>query len=431
MTERASEEDPPPRRGPEPVEREPLEGPALMLAGGGARAAYQVGILSYIGRRIPDLRVRILTGVSAGGINVGFLASHPGDFGEATEALRRKWCSLTTEEVFRSDPWSLLGIAVRWGAALLSGGARLAPRARSLVDTEPLRRFLRRSFDSRTIERKVADGRLRAVAVSALSYQTGRTVSFVHGHLPAASWHRHTHRAVQVRLSVEHVMASAAIPILFPAVKVGQQYYGDGSFRYVAPLDPAIQLGADRVLAISARYPQHEDELRRPQVLGYPPPVRILGLLFNSVFLDTLEDDVRRLERVNALLERIPEERRGDLAYRPVDLLVLQPSRDIGRLAAGYEGRLPRTLRFFVRGLGSPATRNADFLSYFLFESAYISRLIELGIEDAKEQWPRIEAWLKAIREEDGSRAARRREEDGSGEEGIREEVRRRSTGPA
>ena len=399
-----------------------------MLAGGGARAAYQVGILRYIGERIPDLRIRILTGVSAGGINVGFLASHPGDFGEATEALRRRWCSLTTEEVFRSDPWSLLGIAIRWGVALLSGGARLAPRARSLVDTEPLRRFLHRSFDSRIIEEKLADGRLRAVAVSALSYQTGRTVSFVHGELPPSSWHRHMHRAVHVRLSVEHVMASAAIPILFPAVKVGQQYYGDGSFRYMAPLDPAIQLGADRILAISARYPQHEDELRRPEVLGYPPPARILGLLFNSVFLDTLEDDVRRLERVNALLERIPDERRDDLPYRPVDLLTLQPSRDIGRLAAEYEGRLPRTLRFFVRGLGSPATRNADFLSYFLFESAFISRLIELGMKDAAEEWPRIEAWLRSAGEAEGTTLRvegkeEREEAPGSGEGGRRAEA--------
>lgn len=393
-----------------------------MLAGGGARAAYQVGVLCYIGERIPDLRIRILTGVSAGGINVGFLASHPGDFGEATAALRRKWCSLTTEEVFRSDPWSLLGIAIRWGAALLSGGARLAPRARSLVDTEPLRRFLRRSFDSRVIEEKVADGRLQAVAVSALSYQTGRTVSFVHGELPPSSWHRHMHRAVHVRLSVEHVMASAAIPILFPAVKVGQQYYGDGSFRYMAPFDPAIQLGADRILAISARYPQHEDELRRPEVLGYPPPARILGLLFNSVFLDTLEDDVRRLERVNTLLERIPEERREDLPYEPVDLLTLQPSRDIGRLAAEYEGRLPRTLRFFVRGLGSPTTRNADFLSYFLFESAFISRLIELGMKDAAGDWARIEAWLRRAGEAEvrGERKGRKKRMTGPAEGGGR-----------
>lgn len=382
-----------------------MNGPALMLAGGGARAAYQVGVLAGIADRAPHLRMPILTGVSAGAINVGFLAAHTGDLRQATRALERKWRSLTTEAVFRSDPWSLLWIALRWAGALLTGGVRLTPRVRSLVDTDPLRDFLARSIDADGITTNLARGRLDAVALSALSYQTGRTVSFVQGAAPVDVWERVHHRAVRARITIDHILASSAIPILFPAVKIGQQWYGDGSFRYTAPLAPAIHLGADRILVISARYGQRREEARRPEVLGYPPPAQIMGLVFNSVFLDTLDDDVSRLERINALLGRIPESERRKVPFRPIDLLVLKPSEDIGMLAGAYEGRLPRTLRFFVRGLGTGTTRTADFLSYLLFESAYISRLIDLGERDVEAQWPRIEAWLRR-----GERREERRE---------------------
>lgn len=368
----------------------------LMLGGGGARAAYQTGILSHIGHREPELEIPVLTGVSAGAINVGFLASHRGSFGEATEALKRRWTSLTTEEVFRSDPWSLLRIAIRWAGSLLSGGARITPQARGLVDTEPLRAFLRRSMDASGIAANLRAGRLEAVALSALSYQTGRTVTFVQGRRPVPAWESVQHRSVRARLSIDHVMASAAIPILFPAVKVGQQFYGDGSFRYTSPLAPAIHLGAERILAVSARYGQTRSEARQPDTLGYPPPAQILGLIFNSVFLDTLDADAARLQRINTLLARISEQEREELGLRPVDLLVLRPSQDIGQLAGEYEGRLPRTLRFFVRGLGTPETRTGDFLSYLLFESAYISRLIRLGENDAEENWERIQPFLAA-----------------------------------
>lgn len=388
------------RQPSEPAPPEPGSGAgrlALMLAGGGARAAYQAGVLSGIAHRRPDLRIPVLTGVSAGAINLGYLAAHPGPFGETAEGLARKWRSLTTEEVFRSGPLSMLWIVARWAAALLSGGTRLAPSARGLVDTAPLREFLARSIHSEAIADNVRSGRLEAIALAALSYQTGRTVTFVQAAHPVSRRGSGVHhRVVRARLSIDHIMASAAIPLLFPAVKVGQQWYGDGSFRHTAPLAPAIRLGADRILAVSARYPRSEPEARRMEVPGYPPPARILGLLFNSVFLDTLDWDAARLRRLNALLAALPPERREETGLRRIELLILRPSQDIGRLAADYERRLPRTLRFFVRGLGSPRARSADFVSYLLFESAYISRLIELGEEDAERQWPEIEAFLEA-----------------------------------
>ncbi len=364
---------------------------AFALSGGGARAAYQTGVLCHIAERLPDLRVPILTGVSAGGINLGFLASYRGSFREATRALRRRWLSLTTEEVFETNPSSLFRGGVRVGASLLTGGSSLGPRFRSLVDTSPLRAFIERSLAVGAIDERLTAGELEAVGLTALSYQTGRTVLFVQGDTPIrttpASAH---HRVVRARITVEHILASAAIPILFPAVKIGQQFYGDGSFRSTAPLGPAIQLGANRIFAISARYRRSDAEAREPDALGYPPPARVLGLLLNSVFLDTLDWDAATLRRINRLVDRCAPEVRDEQGLRHVDLLIQRPSRDIGKLAGQFEMQLPRGLRFLVRGLGSTETKSADFLSYLLFESAYIRELVELGEADAAANWDRI-----------------------------------------
>jgi len=368
---------------------------AFVLSGGGARAAYQTGVLCHIGARLPHLRVPLYSGVSAGAINVGFLASYRGSFQDATRALRRRWLSLSSEEVFHTSPGSLARNTARVGAALVGGGSRLAPKIRSLVDTSPLGRFLERSIAVGAIAERLENGELDAVALSALSYQTGRTVVFVQGNLPVRRLPPSTHhRFVRARITVDHVMASAAIPLLFPAVKVGQQYYGDGSFRSTAPLGPAIQLGADRLFAVSARYPRSVPEARQPEVVGYPPPARVLGLLLNSVFLDTLDWDAATLERINHLLDLLPEATRKAEGLRAVDLFIQRPTQDIGLIAAGFEDRLPRGLRFLVRGLGSPETRSADLLSYLLFDSAYITALIELGEADAEANWESIAAFV-------------------------------------
>lgn len=368
---------------------------AFALSGGGARAAYQTGVLCHIGERLPNLHVPLLTGVSAGGINLGFIASYRGTFREATRALRRRWLSLTTEEVFRTNPTSLLTRGVRVGASLLTGGSSFGPRFKSLVDTSPLREFIGRSLVIGGIQERLDGGQLDAVGLTAMSYQTGRTVLFVQGETPirkrAPSAH---HRLVHAQLSEDHILASAAIPLLFPAVKIGQQYYGDGSFRSAAPLAPAIDLGADRIFAISARYRRSPAEARQPDTVGYPPPARVLGLLLNSVFLDTLDWDAATLRRINHLVQRLPPEVREREGLRHVDLLIQRPSRDIGQLASGFEVRLPRGLRFLVRGLGTPETKNADFLSYLLFESEYLQALVELGEADAEANWERLEAFL-------------------------------------
>lgn len=367
---------------------------AFTLSGGGARAAYQVGVLRHIGKLCPDLKVPILTGVSAGAINAVFLASHTGDLRARTEALKDKWCSLTIDRVFRSDSVSMSRTAFRWFATLVSGGRRVTPEARSLVDTSPLREFLVSRIDRDGIATNIESGKLHALAVSVTAYDTGQTTTFVYGAPDAEMWERPLRTSERGEITVDHVMASSAIPILFPAVEIGDRYFGDGSIRQSAPLAPAIHLGAKKIIAVSARYPRSFAESKEAITTGYPPPAQIIGLMFNSIFLDTLDADAARLTRINHTLSHIPEQVRREYALRHIDLMVIRPTRDLGRLALEYQKYLPRSLRFFVKGLGTRGGRNADFISYLLFEQGYIGHLIRLGEEDAERQWPSIARFL-------------------------------------
>ena len=387
--------------------REPQDHLGLVLSGGGARGAYQVGVLRYIGRRLGRHPTPILTGVSAGAINAGFLASHRGDLDDATRDLKEKWTELRTRDVMQSDPLTMGMIVLRWLATLASGGSRLAPHARSLVDNRPLEQTLAGLVQPERIQANVDDGRLRAAAITATSYETGRTVTFVQGGEDVRMWRRPQREARREALTLDHVMASAAIPLLFPAVRLSDGHYGDGSVRQTAPLAPAIHLGARRIIAISSRYPRDVEEAREPAVGGYPPVAQVAGVLANSSFLDTLETDARWLRRVNRLVSKLPEKERRRERLQEVDLLVLRPSRDLGRLAAEYQGELPRTLRFLTRGLGTRESESPDLVSYLLFERGYLRHLIELGERDAEQQWPRIASFLGVEAERREPRPAR------------------------
>jgi len=369
---------------------------AVAFSGGGARAAYQAGVLYHIGRRLPKLQVPILTGVSAGGINLGFLATYRGDFLDATQNLKHHWLSLSTEEVFQTNPTSLVKGVFRSGVSLLAGGSTLGPEFRSLLDTSPLFQFVKRNMTMSNIQERLDAGDLEAVGLTAISYKTGRTVLFVQGDTPIRTTSsRSHHRIVKTTLTLDHIMASAAIPLLFPAVKIGQKHYGDGSFRLTAPLGPAIHLGAGKIFAISARHGRATSEENQPDSIGgYPPPARVLGLLLNSVFLDTLDWDATSVRRINHLIDQLTPAAREKESLRQVDLMIQRPSKDIGKLASNFEVRLPRGLRFLVRGLGAPNPQNADFLSYLLFENEYIKTLIELGEADAESNWEKIRNFL-------------------------------------
>ncbi|HVS19807.1 MAG TPA: patatin-like phospholipase family protein [Planctomycetota bacterium] len=369
----------------------------LVMGGGGARASYQVGFLSCLARRFPQLEIPILTGVSAGAINTAFLAGHPGPFEKSVEDLTALWSNLTTDQVIASGTGSFLRNVLRWSARLIGGGSKLAPPTRGMVDTRPLADFLRRNLevgpDGRLlgVARNIERGRLTSVAVTTTDYATGQSVTFVEGRNPPM-WRRPTRRSVSAPLTVDHVLASAALPLFFPAVRVGNSWHGDGGVRLTAPLSPALHLGAGRILAISTRYQKTVDEADQPATHGYPPPAQVLGVLMNAIFLDMLDFDALNLGRINELLERLPEDQRGGL--RPAKLLLMRPSQDLAKLATRYEARLPGPLRFLTRGLGTRETKSPDSLSMILFEPDYMTHMMRIGVEDAERRLGEIEAFL-------------------------------------
>jgi NTE family protein len=369
----------------------------VVMGGGGARAAYQVGVLRALAEWYPEISVPYITGVSAGAINAAHLAAHHGSFEQSVEELSELWGNLQVENVFQVGATSLFGILVRWGLRLVSGGRGTLPEVRGLVDTAPLRRYLTdvlHAVDGELtgIGYNLRRGRLRAVALSTSSYTTGQSITWVQG-TDIHEWERPQRRSEHATLTVEHVMASAALPLFFPAVRLGNEWFGDGGIRLAAPLSPALHLGARRILAISTRYARSSAEAGVPEVSGYPPPAQIAGVLLNSIFLDLLDHDALRLERINALLEKLPEEERNGL--HPIDLLVIRPSRDLGRMAGAYEPRLPRVFRFLTRGLGTRETRSPDFLSLILFQPDYLRALMDCGEEDARAREEEIRAFME------------------------------------
>ncbi|MEX2571152.1 MAG: patatin-like phospholipase family protein [Gemmatimonadota bacterium] len=370
---------------------------ALVMTGGGARGAYQVGLLRFLARNYPDLRFRIISGVSAGAMNATHLAQHPGTFLEAVDQLTDLWQDLVPETVFRIDASSLLWNVMRSGTQLVTGGST-GPRIRGMVDTGPLSDLLDRVMapvneELTGIEHNLNRGVLNALAVSTTSYTTGQSVTWVQGR-DIETWERPMRRAIKTKIGVPHIMASAALPIFFPAVQIGQAWYGDGGMRLSAPLSPALHLGAHKILAISNRYVRSRAEAGRVEVVGYPPPAQVLGVLYNAIFLDLIDQDAVRLERMNAILRRLPEADREGM--RVVELLVQRPSRDLGRLARYYEPRLPSTFRFLTRGWGTRQTTSPDILSMLMFQPDYIRRLVELGEADAEARAAEIDAFLKA-----------------------------------
>ncbi len=381
---------------PEPTSSDDL---AIVLDGGGARAAYQVGLLRWLARRYPDLRLPIITGVSAGAINAVFLASHPGSLTEAADELSRLWSTLTVDEVFRVDARSLGRNVLHWGLRLVSGGRWLAPPLRGLVDNAPLRRTLSAALGVSAggeipgIERNLAEGRLAGLVVITSSYTTGQTVAWVQGR-DLRDWDRPFRCSHQSRITVDHIMASAALPLLFPAVELEGTWHGDGGIRLMTPLSPAVHLGANRLLAFSTRYNRTRREADQPQVEGYPPPLQIAGQLLNAIFLDDHDRDAMNLARLNQLLADVPPERRQGL--RVVDMVLIRPSQDLGRLAREFEPRLPRVFRHLVRGAGARDTQSPDLLSLLMFQSDYLKKLMDIGEADAEAQAGPIAALLRA-----------------------------------
>jgi NTE family protein len=371
----------------------------LVLTGGGARAAYQVGALKALAAILPrgPIPFDVVAGISAGAINGVAVACSAQDFAGGAGALHQVWGALTPDRIFRTGALKLAAIGSRWMRDLGGGGFLGGNSINYLLDPSPLRRLLTEVLPLARLRRHLRAGRLSGVAVSATSYTTGAGVTWYEGDERIRPWQRSTREGVRDRLTVDHVMASAAIPIFFPPVRVGEGYYGDGCVRMVYPMSPAIHLGAERVLAISVRHPRATPGSSATPAGGPLPLSQIAGVLLNAVFLDSLDTDLERLERINRTLDHVTNERavERELELRPIPVLALQPSQDLGRLAGDEYHRFPSMLRYFLKGIGVTKDSGFDLLSYLAFEPVYVARVMELGYADTMRRRDEVEAFFR------------------------------------
>jgi NTE family protein len=377
----------------------PVEPTALILSGGGARAAYQVGALRALARLVPrgrPLPFPILCGTSAGAINAATLAIHADDFRRGVARLIRWWRRVRVPHVYRADLSTLSRHGMRWLADVLIG--RVGPdEAASMLDNAPLGALLREAIDFARVDDRLRDGTLTALAINATSYSTGFAISFFAGGPAVEPWRRLRREGRAARLSVDHLLASTAIPFVFPAVRLDDDWYMDGSVRQLTPLSPALHLGARRVLVLAVgQFAGQRPE--PPPHPGYPSFAQTAGHALSTIFLDNLGADLERLQQLNRLASVVPTDelaRRG-LRLGHVDALVITPSRDLGETALAFADQLPAGVRYLLRGLGSTRGTGANLTSYLLFQPGFVRALLSLGYADAMARRDELDAFLTA-----------------------------------
>jgi NTE family protein len=365
----------------------------LALSGGGARGAYQVGALLAISELLEGQReipFKVLVGASAGAITSSFLAARPADFPLAVGRLVDFWCHMRPEDVFRTDARTLTRVCLKWIADLSLGGWVGRHREKALLMSDPLRGLLQDRLDMDEVHENIKRGLLHGIALTTTDYRTSLGVTFFDGAPEIDSWMRSTRFGIRQRLTIDHVMASSAIPIFFPAIRVGERYYADGCLRSVTPLSPAIHLGADRILAIGIR--RGGVNLSRLESTShrdpYPSLADTAGLLLNAIFVEALESDIERVERINQTLTLVPEQTLDGSAtrLRSIPIFVLRPSCELGALARDTLIKLPTMIQYLFRGLGVSSKTGWDLLSYLAFDCSYTAKLVELGHADAMAQ---------------------------------------------
>ena len=369
----------------------------LVLAGGGARAAYQVGVLQAMQEMLPDPKANpfpIICGTSAGAVNAGALAVNADDFGVAVDRLLEVWRNFEPRHVYRADFPGVAANSTRWFAGFLFG-AFLKNKRISLLDNRPLEALLSRYLDFARIERNISLGALDAVAITCSGYTSGQSCSFFQAGDQLEGWKRSQRIGIKTKLNVHHLMASSAIPFLFPPYHLNREFFGDGSMRQVAPVSPALHLGADRVVVVgTAKIREVTPERTRGDL--FPTFAQIAGHVMNSIFLDSLAVDLERLERINRTVSCVPPEalKKMGLTLHHVDVLVLTPSEPLDAIAVKHVRSLPWAIRSLLRSVGAMRRGGANLASYLLFEQGYCRELIQLGYHDTLKRREEVEAFL-------------------------------------
>ncbi|HVJ65120.1 MAG TPA: patatin-like phospholipase family protein [Bdellovibrionota bacterium] len=376
----------------------------LVLSGGGARSAYQAGVmvgLHELAQREgleAELKFPIFSGISGGAINSVYLASHAEDWSIAVDGLWRHWENLTMDSVVKSGSFPLLKRAARVAMQLGMGGRTLTGKKSSeLLSSEPLRKLLCQNSNFERLQKNIDRGTVHALGLTATQYGTGTSVTFYQGPESIRPWVRRNRIGRPERLTVEHALASSAIPFLFAPVNLHGSFYGDGALRMSSPLSPAIHMGADRLLAIGVRYARPESEVVQQSQQNRTPTITladIAGASLNALFLDAVDSDVERLERINRTLSAMPVGVAHPESLRQIPVLTIRPSADIGQMARGQINRFSWTLRHLLQGLGSSEQRGSDLISYLAFDRSYTTQLLDLGRRDALAQKAAVFEWL-------------------------------------
>lgn len=369
---------------------------ALILTGGGARAGYQVGVLKAVRELLPEPRRNpfpILCGTSAGALNAASMAVWAEDFGAGVDNLLQVWENFSAHQVYRADAVSMAISGARWVSTLAVGWlTRHSPR--SLLDNSPLRKLLSDSLDFSRIAKAIDSRALHSVSITCSGYSSGQSVSFFQGRAELEAWRRSQRVGAPTEISLDHLMASSAIPFIFPAVHLNREWFGDGSMRQVAPVSPAIHLGADKILVIGAG--RMADENARPRSETYPSLAQIAGHALSSIFLDSMSVDLERMSRINNTVSLIPDavRREKGMSLRPIEVLTIAPSQRLDHLAARHATALPWPVRLMLRGIGAMNRNGGALTSYLLFERPYTQALIDLGYADTMARREEVRRFL-------------------------------------
>jgi NTE family protein len=371
----------------------------ITLSGGGARGAYQAGLLRAIYDicKFKESPFRVISGISAGSINGMALAAGAEDFDQATKLLWDTWTTLHIDEIFKVGTFNILKTGLTWMRDLSVGDWLGTPKSTTyLLDTSPLKDALTKNIDMAKITAHLRSGLLHSVALSATNYHTGKSVTFFDGDDSIREWSRNSGIGKRCTLEIQHIMASTAIPIFFPPVRIQNNDYGDGGIGLKAPLSPALHLGAEQIMVIGLEHPPVEEPSESAATLVPVTLGDIAGTLLNSLFLNALDADVGRLEQTNRVLSIFtPEQLRSDEDHlRPVPVIFLRPSQDLGEIDRDQFAQFPFTLRHLLKGLGVSDVKGWDLLSYLAFDKSYATALLELGHKDGIAQTEKIKKFF-------------------------------------